>query len=67
VAVKTYLTTREVAEHCGIPVWLARRIVDGLGEEIPRVGLYRLVPFALLDQVRDEVRRRAAGQEVASA
>lgn len=64
---KAYLTTREVAEHFGIPVWLARRIVDGLQEQIPRVGLYRMVPVALLGRIEDALRRRAARQEAAHA
>jgi hypothetical protein len=62
-ATKAYLTTREVAEHCGIPAWLARRIVDGLGEDVPRIGLYRLVPAGLLPQVEEQVAKRAREKE----
>jgi hypothetical protein len=63
---KAFFTTREIAELCGAPVWLVRRVVDRLGEEIPRVGLYRLVPAALLDRVQAELRKRGRA-EVPSA
>jgi hypothetical protein len=65
MARKTHFTTGEVALQLGIPVWLARRIVDDLGEDIPRVGLYRLVPAGLVGRVRAEARRRAGRQEAA--
>jgi len=49
---KPLLTTGEIAEALGVPVWLARRVVDGLGEDIPRAGLYRLVPRELLPKIK---------------
>jgi hypothetical protein len=47
-----------VAEHHGVAVWQARLVIDGLGVEIPRAGLYRLVPVGLLERVGMELRRR---------
>jgi hypothetical protein len=49
---ESLLTTCEVADELGIPVWLVRRLVDALGEEIPRAGQYRLVPRRLLGRIR---------------
>jgi hypothetical protein len=40
--------------------------VDGLGEQIPRAGLYRLVPVNLLPRIEAELTKRqddrAAGE-----
>jgi hypothetical protein len=58
VTTQTYLTTREVAEHHGVAVWQARLVIDSLGVEIPRAGLYRLVPVGMLGQVGLELQRR---------
>jgi hypothetical protein len=64
---KTHLTTPEVAERLGVPVWLARRAIDTLGAQVPRAGLYRLVPVDLLDQVRAALDRRRDKAEAAHA
>jgi hypothetical protein len=65
---KTHLTTKEIAEALGIPVWLARRAVDALGEDIPRAGLYRLVPRELLPRVKAALTKagRASAQTQAA-
>ncbi len=55
---KTHLTTGEIASACEVATWQARRVVDDLGEIIPRAGLYRLVPVGLLPRIRSELQRR---------
>jgi hypothetical protein len=52
---KTHYTTREVAKALGVRDWQARRAVDALGAEIPRAGLYRLVPGEMLGQVKEQL------------
>jgi hypothetical protein len=66
-ATKAYLTTGEVAAYCRSPVWLVRRVVDALGEPVPRLGAYRLIPATLLARIEAEVRRRAGQREAAHA
>jgi hypothetical protein len=56
--VKSFLTTKEIAIRFGVEQWQARRAVDALAQEIPRAGLYRLIPFGLLARVEDELKRR---------
>lgn len=60
-----YLTVGELAAMYRLPMWKIRLAVDALGEEIPRVGLYRVVPRALLTQLTDELRRRGWLEEKA--
>jgi hypothetical protein len=63
---RTYLTTSEIAERFpGVAGWQVRRTLDGMGLEIPRAGLYRLVPKELLPQVEAELRRRGYLPEAA--
>jgi hypothetical protein len=57
VADKTHYTTSEVAARFGVADWQTRRAVDALGAEVPRAGLYRLVPAELLERVRLELIR----------
>ena len=47
------LTTGQIAEIFRAPEWKVRRIVDRLDVEIPRAGLYRLVPRELLAEIGD--------------
>jgi hypothetical protein len=54
----TYITTGQIADMFGIADWQVRRVVDALGKEIPRAGLYRLVPRSLLASVATELERR---------
>ena len=58
MAQTTYLTIGELAKLFGIAQWQARRAVDGLKAEIPRAGLYRLVPRSLLPVLTAELDRR---------
>jgi hypothetical protein len=53
----TYITTGKLAEELRVPVWLVRRAVDALGDEIPRAGLYRLIPRELVPRIAAIVRR----------
>jgi len=66
---KSHYTTGEIAALYGVPGSAARRAIDALGEDIPRAGLYRLVPAGLLARV--EAQLRACGylrrEEAASA
>ena len=58
MSASTHLTIGEIAAFFGVEDWQARRAVDSLGAEIPRAGLYRLVPRILLGQVAAELQRR---------
>jgi hypothetical protein len=52
---KSYLTTGEIARLLGVPGWAARRAIDALGEDVPRAGLYRLLPQGLLPRLREKL------------
>ena len=54
----TSLTIPQVAARCGVPDWKVRRIVDSLGIEVQRAGLYRLIPSSMLGSIADELRRQ---------
>ena len=54
----THLTVGEVAEIYGVPDWKIRRVVDSLDAEIPRAGLYRLIPRELLGVIAVELQRQ---------
>ena len=51
-------TVGEIAKLFGVPQWIVRRIVDGLGVEIPRAGQYRLISPSTLPQIAAELERR---------
>jgi hypothetical protein len=55
---KTHSTIPELAAELNAPAWEIRRIVDSLGEPIPRAGLYRLVPRALLPKIKAALQAR---------
>jgi hypothetical protein len=55
---QSHLTTGDIALFYGAAHWQVRRVVDSLGEQIPRAGLYRLVPRTLLDRIGTELRKR---------
>ena len=55
---QNHLTVGEVARLYGVDDWRIRRIVDDLDAEIPRAGLYRLIPRALLAAIAIELRDR---------
>jgi hypothetical protein len=62
----TYLTTSDIAErYPGVAPWQVRRTLDGMGLQIPRAGLYRLVPEDLLPQVEAALRSRGYMPEAA--
>ena len=46
-----FLTIGQLADELQQPEWKVRRIVDSLGQDIPRAGLYRLVPRSLIPTV----------------
>ncbi len=51
----SHLTVGDVAKMFGVPNWKVRRIVDGLGADIPRAGQYRLVSRELLGLIAIEL------------
>ncbi|MFH1922716.1 MAG: hypothetical protein ABIP48_22865 [Planctomycetota bacterium] len=54
----SHLTVGQVAEIYGVPAWKIRRMVDSLDVEIPRAGLYRLIPRNLLGTITIELQRQ---------
>jgi hypothetical protein len=64
---KAQYTTAEISRILGAKSWQVRRAVDALGLQIPRAGLYRLIPSEMLELVEAELRRRGylSAQEVA--
>ena len=53
-----HLTVGQVAEIYDVPAWKIRRVVDALDVEIPRAGLYRLIPRNLLGIIATELQRQ---------
>ena len=64
--VKT-LTTGQLARAYGCPLWVVRMVIDNLGVEIPRAGLYRLVPEELLPAIEAELVKRGYQRREAQA
>lgn len=64
---QTHLTIGELARVYALPCWKIHRLVDSLDVEIPRAGLYRLVPRELIPTIATELQRRGwrAGPESA--
>jgi len=58
VSLKTHLTIGEVATIYDVPSWKIRRVVDAIDAEIPRVGLYRMVPRPLLGVIAEDLQRQ---------
>ena len=52
---QTHVTVGELARFFSAPAWKVRRVVDSLDIEIPRAGLYRLVPRELIPKVATEL------------
>jgi hypothetical protein len=52
------LTVGDVARGNGLPLWKVRNAVDSLEIDMPRAGLYRLIPRESLPLVIAELRRR---------
>ena len=51
------LTTTAVAKQFGVQGHVIRRIVDEL-EQVPRVGLWRLIPERLIPKIRTALVRK---------
>jgi hypothetical protein len=56
------LTVGQIARDLQQPEWKIRRIVDSLGVEIVRAGLYRLVNANLLPKIKESLREQATGE-----
>ena len=54
----THATIGELAAELKAPQWQIRRIVDQLGEPIPRVGQYRFVPRYLRPKIKAALPRK---------
>ena len=59
----THVTIGEVAEIFQAPQWKVRRIVDAMGADIQRAGLYRLIPRSLLPAIGAKLQGAVATQE----
>lgn len=53
---QSHLTVGEVSKIFDAPAWKIRRVVDELDVDLPRAGLYRLIPRELLGAVADKLR-----------
>lgn len=54
-----YLTTGDIAARYGVTYIQARRAIDAaLGDDVQRMGLYRVVPRSRLAKVEKELLRR---------
>ena len=62
-----FFTIGQIAEHYHEPEWRIRRIVDSLGAEIPRAGLYRLVPRSMLAEIGAKLQLQAPSQPAEAA
>lgn len=58
----THITIGDLARRYCVPAWQVRRIVDRLGTDIPRAGLYRLVPLDLLPAIEQRL-HKSNGEE----
>ncbi len=56
-----FLTIGQLAKRFDQPEWKIRRIVDAVSGEVPRFGLYRAVPVALLPKIIERLARKTAG------
>jgi len=55
----SHLTTGQVAAFYGVPEWRIRRIVDSLDCDIPRAGLYRMIPRDVLPAIAARLHDKA--------
>ena len=53
----SHLTVGEVAKIYAVPDWRIRKLVDSMGADIPRAGLYRLIPRTMLPAIVAEIAR----------
>lgn len=65
----SHFTTGQIARRTNRPVWLIRRIIDRLAGDLPRAGLYRLVPASMLPRIEQELQRLSGArtEEVTNA
>ena len=54
----SHLTTGQVAEFYRVPEWRIRRIVDSLDCDIPRAGLYRMIPREALPAIAAKLHKQ---------
>ncbi len=52
------LTVGQVADFFQTPAWRIRRIVDTIGDEVPRAGLYRLIPRSMLPAIAARLQKQ---------
>jgi hypothetical protein len=62
-----HLTIGQLADLLHEPEWKVRREVDALGVEIPRAGLYRLVPRELVPRLVEQLDQREHKQEATNS
>jgi hypothetical protein len=55
VSTNLNLTVGQLANLLGAPQWRIRRVVDSLECEVPRAGLYRLVPRNLIPAIAERL------------
>ena len=56
----SHLTTGQVAAFYGAPEWRIRKIVDSLDCDIPRAGLYRMIPRDVLPAIAARLQGKTA-------
>ena len=57
MSLQTHFTIGELEIIYSEPAWKVRRVVDALDVEIPRAGLYRLVPRELIGVIGAKLER----------
>jgi len=57
---KSFLTVGEIAVIFAAPAWKIRQVVDSLGTEIQRAGLYRMIPREALPEIAAKIQGKAA-------
>ena len=67
MASKAHITTGELAAELGEPIWRVRRTADALGVDLPRAGLYRLIPPPLAERIRAVLKKAPALETKAAA
>jgi len=55
-----FRTIGQVAQEAKAPAWRVRRIVDELCPDLPRAGLYRLVPYDLLPAIIEKLNEQTS-------
>ena len=62
---RSFLTIGQLAEQLQEPVWRVRRAADSVAPNLPRAGLYRLVPAELIESIDKRLRADSASREAA--